>query len=111
MIYGMSLTHPAILLFIANMVLGAIEMHIESKLGLGKFHSELFDPLVLFGLFMMAWIPLYIIANPEDLIPKKTFTLDADVYEKRWKLIQRSGYVICVAELLFIIYRIFYLAL
>lgn len=110
LIYGMSWKHPAILLFVANMLSGALEMFIESKLGIGKFHSDLFSPLVFFGLFMMAWIPLYIIANPEDLVPKRSFTLDAEEYGKRWKLVRRAGYAIGIAELFFIIYRIFHLA-
>ena len=110
LIYGMSWKHPAILLFIANILFGSLEMFIESKLGIGRFHSALFNPLVFCGLFIMAWIPLYIVANPEDFVPKKSFILDTKEYEKRWKLVRCVGYFIGICEIFFIVYRIFHLA-
>jgi hypothetical protein len=105
----MSWRHPAILLFCSVVLLGLIELYIESKFPPGqggpRYQTHFTWLLMVGGLVLMAWFPLYMIACPEKWMSKGSLFQINNQQDKKRLLIRQIGYVLFSAELLLITYR------
>ena len=52
---------------------------------------------------------LHMIAIPEDYLPKRSLSRDAQFYERREGLVQYLGYGLGIGTLLLMVYKIFVL--
>lgn len=115
LIQGLSWKHPAAMLFLAVMIIGGAAMYIETSVPVGTNGSTthrdvLYSFLAVTSLYVWGRILIQMIIYPEDFLPNRSLTLDADIYEQREKFIQSVGYVLGFFTVLFAIYKILLLA-
>src|ERR1039457_5739059 len=110
-VYGMSWKHPAVMLFLAIMIMGGAAMYIEAIVPAGTngatiHRGGLYFFLAMIGMFVWGRILLHMISSPEAYLPNRSLTLDADRYERREKFIQCIGYALEITPVSFAIYKI-----
>lgn len=114
-IYGLSWKHPAVILILTILICGGVAIYLENTVpigtrGSGPHRGNLHMLLAMVGLFFWAGILLHMIGFPEKYLPERSLLLDAEVYERREKLVQWAGYALGISTLLFAIYKISLLA-
>ena len=101
----------AAMLFLAIVVIGGVAIYIEHNVpigttGSGAHRESLHFFLAMVGIFVWARILQHIISFPEKYLPKRSLGLDADIYERRERVVQCIGYVLGTSTLIFSIYKI-----
>ena len=114
-IFGLSWKHPAVELFLAILVVGGLAIYAEGAAPAGVEGASLHRGglhlfLGMIGLFVWARIILHMIVFPEQYLPKRSLTLDAQIYEQRERYIQYLGYGFGISTLIFAAYKIYLLA-
>lgn len=108
MIYGLKWNHPAIVFFALNLAFGGWAAYLESMVIPGTFAVAtrgLPWPLLIVGLVIISWVPLYMIARPSDWLPQRSLAGDERTYLRREILVQRIGYALNLGWLGFVLYR------
>ena len=109
MIYGLEWRHPAIILFVLNLVLGGWAVYLEGVLipeTVALATRGLPWPLLLIGLLGISWAPLYMIARPHDWLPNRRLLVDETTARARRSAVQWMGYTLSVIWLGFILFRL-----
>jgi hypothetical protein len=105
LIYDLPWLHPGIVFFLALTTLGCVAVHLDMKLpvslGGPRVNSALIELLSILGVFLLAWIPFYMVARPWAWLPKNTLLLLSGQHEKRMSWIVRLGYTINGLEVVF----------
>ena len=108
MIYGLKWHHPAIILFVLNVVLGGWGLYLERVLMpevVSVATRGLPWPLLHVAALYAAWGPLYMVARPYDLLPQRSLSIHEKVFLRRETLVQRVGYVLGLLLFSFGLYR------
>jgi hypothetical protein len=109
MIYDLKWNHPAVVLFLAIVVLGGWVVHLESTKAPEAFVHATYGlhwSLVFVGVLLIAWGPLYMIARPSDWMPRRSLAVLEATYLRREAAIRCTGYVLEVAWLAFVLWRL-----
>lgn len=115
LIFGLPWKHPAAVLFLSVLIVGGVAIYIEGVVPIGvngasAHRGGAYLSLAVLGLFVWDRIILHMITFPEEYLPKRSLTLDAQIYERRERFVQYLGYGFGISTLLFAIFKIFSLA-